>query len=302
MAWLSGIRRRLVSVWGGDVYDVPHRSLLHRMLVLGALKGAIRITSTSHVMADEVRRLGVTERIDVIPFGVDTLTFAPHLDTVRHPRFVIGTVKSLQRKYGIDTLIRGFAAALRDPGFAALDPLLRIAGAGEARAEYESLAQAIGQGRVIFEGHVDHVDVPDMLRQFDIYVAVSRDDSESFGVAIIEASACGLPVIVSDAGGLPEVVEHESTGLVIPRDSPSSLAQAMISLAADRDRRRAMGAAGRKRVKQKYEWDGCVDRMIDLYEELSAPPFELSNRTQGILSERADEFSHNSACKLVAEG
>lgn len=302
MAWLSGIRRRLVSVWGGDVYDVPHRSILHRILVLGALKGAMRITSTSHVMAEEVRRLGVNERVDVIPFGVDTQLFTPAPVAERKGQFVIGTVKSLQRKYGIDTLIRGFAAALEYPAFAALDPVLHIAGAGEARDEYESLAQAVGQGRIFFEGHVDHGHVPAILRRFDIYVAVSRDDSESFGVAIIEASACGLPVIVSDAGGLPEVVEHGVTGLVIERDSPSRLAKAIISLAADERVRRGMGAAGRERVKRKYEWSDCVDRMAELYEELSAPPFELSNRAKGSLSERAEKFSHNSACKLAAEG
>lgn len=303
MAWLSGIRRRLVSVWGGDVYDVPHRSILHRMLVLGALKGALRITSTSHVMAEEVRRLGVKARIDVIPFGVDTQLFSPaSAGEERHAQFVIGTVKSLQRKYGIDTLIRGFVAALDYPAFVALDPVLHIAGAGEARQEYESLAQAIGRGRIFFEGHVDHAQVPDMLRRFDIYVAVSRDDSESFGVAIIEASACGLPVIVSDAGGLPEVVEHGVTGLVIERDSPCRLAEAIHSLAVDEKARRDMGAAGRQRVKRKYEWSDCVDRMVDLYEELSAPPFELSNRAKGSLSERAEKFSHNSACKLATEG
>src|SRR3546814_7786428 len=103
-----------------------------------------------------------------------------------------------------------------------------------------------------------------MLRQFHIYVAVSRDDSESFGVAIIEASACGLPVIVSDAGGLPEVVDHESTGLVIPRDSPSDLARAIVRLALDAPLRQRMGGAGRPRVERHYEWSGCVGGMIQL--------------------------------------
>jgi glycosyltransferase involved in cell wall biosynthesis len=299
MAWLSGIRRRLVSVWGGDVYDVPHRSFLHRRLVLGALRGALRISSTSHVMADEVRRLGITEQIDVIPFGVDTSAFRTRPEAQGDDPFVIGTVKSLQRKYGIDTLIRGFTAALADPAFAALNPILRIAGEGEARAEYESLARALGQNRVRFEGHIDHGNVPDMLRQFHIYVAVSRDDSESFGVAIIEASACGLPVIVSDAGGLPEVVDHESTGLVIPRDSPSDLARAIVRLALDAPLRQRMGEAGRQRVQRQYEWSACVERMIQLYRELCVPPLGLPTRLQAAPTERTDGFHRNSACKLA---
>ena len=300
MAWLSGIRRRIVSVWGGDVYDVPHRSLLHRMMVLGALKGALRITSTSHVMAHEVRRLGITERIDVIPFGVDTAQFRPGHAKRSHTGFIVGTVKSLQRKYGIDTLIRGFANALDDPDFAALDPLLHIAGAGEARAGYEALAAAVGRGRISFEGHVDHDRVPDMLHQFDLYVAVSRDDSESFGVAIIEASACGLPVIVSDAGGLPEVVQDGVTGQVIPRDAPDRLAQAITELARNAGRRRQMGLAGRDRVQRFYEWRHCVDRMILLYEDVLRSSSGVNIQTQSLLSQSTGRLSRNRSCKLTA--
>jgi len=281
MAWLSGIKQRLVSVWGGDVYDVPHRSRIHRALVVGALRGALRITSTSHVMAAEVRRLGVTERIDIVPFGVDTQRFSPLPPQSSRRPFVVGTVKSLQRKYGIDTLIRGFAAALADPAFAALDPMLRIAGEGEARREYQALAREVGGGRIRFEGHIAHSDVPAMLHGFDVYVAVSRDDSESFGVAVIEAGACGLPVVVSDAGGLPEVVDHGSTGLVIPRDAPMELSRVLCELAADAPLRTRMGAAGRLRVQKDYEWRGCVDRMIEIYRELTLPERNLPLRMEG---------------------
>ncbi len=279
-AWLSGVKQRLVSVWGGDVYDVPHRSFIHRALVVGALRGALRITSTSHVMAAQVRRLGVTERIDVVPFGVDTQQFTPPASRRPGSRFVIGTVKSLQRKYGIDTLILGFAAAIADPAFAGLDPILYIAGEGEARMEYEALARRVaGRGRIRFEGHIAHKDVPAMLGRFDVYVAVSRDDSESFGVAVIEASACGVPVVVSDAGGLPEVVDHGTTGFVIRRDAPTELARMLCKLATDEALRMRLGAAGRLRVRRDYEWRGCVDRMIEIYRELTPPRSDLPVRT-----------------------
>ena len=60
-----------------------------------------------------------------------------------------------------------------------------------------------------------------MLNHFDIYTAVRRLDSESFGVAVREVSACGLPVVISNAGGLPEVVIEGKTGLVVERESGS---------------------------------------------------------------------------------
>lgn len=267
--WLSGLRNALISVWGGDVYDVPRRSALHRMAVCRALEKAVRITSTSHVMKAQVERLGVRTRVDVVPFGVDTTLFRPGLDAGKGGRLIIGTVKTLAPKYGIDTLIRGFELALQDPAFRARDPELRIAGGGAARRDYEQLARSLGlQDHVHFYGQIRHADVPAMLSGFDIYAAISRDDSESFGVAVIEASACGLPVLVSDAGGLPEVVEDEVTGIIVPRDDPHAVARALLRLAADPALREAFGTAGRERVKRLYEWSGCVDAMLAIYAEI----------------------------------
>jgi glycosyltransferase involved in cell wall biosynthesis len=270
--WLSGIRRCLVSVWGGDVYDVPERSWLHRFVVSRALDGAGRITSTSHVMKAQVERLGISTRIDVVPFGVDTNVFQPRAEA-QGDRFVIGTVKTLARKYGVDTLIRGFALALEDPGFVALQPELRIAGGGPGRKEYERLVRELGiAGRVKFLGQVPHELVPSLLAGFDVYAAVSRDDSESFGVAIIEASACGLPVVVSDAGGLPEVVEDEHTGLIIPRDDAIALSTVLVRLARDRGLRERLGRAGVQRVRRLYEWSDCVDSMLEVYRQMQHEP------------------------------
>jgi glycosyltransferase involved in cell wall biosynthesis len=115
---------------------------------------------------------------------------------------------------------------------------------------------------VRFAGPVPHAEVPHWLHQMDIYVAASRLDSESFGVAVLEASACALPVVVSDVGGLPEVVAHGVTGLVVPRDDPAALSAAVERLVADADLRRAFGEAGRVRVQQQYEWTHSVDEML----------------------------------------
>ena len=92
-------------------------------------------------------------------------------------------------------------------------------------------------------GPVPHEKVPDILGQLDIYVAASR--WESFGVAVLEAAACGLPVVVSDVGGLPEVVEHGITGFVVRREDPGSVADALIRLVSSGELRRRMGDAAR---------------------------------------------------------
>jgi glycosyltransferase involved in cell wall biosynthesis len=121
--------------------------------------------------------------------------------------------------------------------------------------------------RVQFVGAVAHAQVPEQLHSFDIFAAASRLDSESFGVAVIEASACGLPVVVTRAGGLPEVVRRGETGLVVERENPAALAEALQRLIDDPTLRARLGAAGRAHVQACYEWDTSVQTMIDVYRQ-----------------------------------
>ena len=272
LATLSGVRPRLISVWGSDVYDFPEISWLHRAIVQHVLRATDAVASTSVAMARRVEQLvgpGKLRRpVAITPFGVNVERFRPAVpaDGRGDGTLVIGTVKTLARKYGVDTLLDAFALLCRRADTRALR--LRIVGDGPERGVLEARAAAVG-GAVEFVGAITHDEVPAQLRQLDIYVAVSRLDSESFGVAVIEASACGLPVVVSDAGGLPEVVEDGVTGLVVPRDSPSALAEAIARLIGDAGLRRRLGAAGRQRVQQCYEWTECVNRMVTLYRSLT---------------------------------
>ena len=270
-AALAGFRPWLLSVWGSDVYDFPNEGRLKGWWLRRNLRQADAIASTSHAMAQQVRRL-VPGRGDVAvtPFGIDTGRFAPQPLTCQHIGVVIGTVKTLAPKYGIDVLLRAFALLPDGPGPALS---LVIVGGGPQGAELQALAQELGiSARVRFVGPVAHADVPQWLNRFDIYVAVSRLDSESFGVAVLEASACEVPVVVSDAGGLPEVVVHGETGLVVPRNDPAALAEALRRLIEQPALRQRLGRAGRERVLQHYEWQHSVDRMLACLEAVAALP------------------------------
>jgi glycosyltransferase involved in cell wall biosynthesis len=98
-----------------------------------------------------------------------------------------------------------------------------------------------------------------------VSVSVSTLDSESFGVAVLEAAACEKPVVVSSVGGLPEVVEDGVTGLVVPPRDPVRTADAIEKLVLDDALRRRMGAAGRRRVADAYDWERSVDTMLSYY-------------------------------------
>jgi len=268
-AALAGFRPWLLSVWGSDVYDFPYESRLKGWLLRRNLRRADAVASTSEAMARQVRCLvGDIGAIAITPFGIDTSHFVPRPEP--HAGLVIGTVKTLAPKYGVDVLVRAFARLIAQDSAPALPLSLVIVGGGEQRAELEALCTSLGMAaRVRFIGAVPHREVPQWLNRFDVYVAVSRLNSESFGVAVLEASACGLPVVVSDAGGLPEVVIDGETGLVVPREDAAALAAALRELIDAPALRARLGRAGRARVERNYEWQQAVDRMLGCFDALA---------------------------------
>ena len=268
-AALCGFAPTLLSVWGSDVFDFPYENRINAGLLRWNLRRATALASTSHAMAQQVRRL-VPERttIAVTPFGVDLQQFAPAPSQRMPGRLTIGIVKSLAPKYGVDLLVRAFAGLLLDEelGKHRFDCRLLIIGEGAQRLRLEALVGQLGiRPRTEFAGAVPHAEVPQWLNRLDIYAAPSRLDSESFGVAVIEAGACGLPVVVSDVGGLPEVVRDGETGIVIPRDDVPALQAALKRLLLDDPLRERLGRNGRAHVEREYEWGHCIDLMEQCY-------------------------------------
>jgi glycosyltransferase involved in cell wall biosynthesis len=263
--WNSGYPL-VINVWGSDVFEFPDKGRPFRALLLGNLRRARQLVSTSRFMARRTTSLGQgLPPLAVVPFGVDTERFSPAKPENERGPLVIGTVKTLAPKYGIDTLLRAFAlVAARHP-----DVRLRIVGGGPQERDLKELAGELGiAGLVTFTGPVPHADVPDALRGLDIFVALSRADSETFGVAVIEASACGLPVVVSDAGGLPEVVLDGVTGHVVRRDDPHAAADAILDLIVSPELRLSMGRSGREHALAQYEWSSCVERQLAVFDRV----------------------------------
>lgn len=268
---LSSFHPYLLSVWGSDVYDFPYESTLKMKLLQKNLRAADLIASTSHVMARQTHKVceGLS-KIYVTPFGIDTKSFKPIKTPKKSDIITVGTVKKLAFKYGIDTLIKGFAEArtslMESDERTASKLRLLIVGGGEDRDSLEQLVGSLSIADVTeFTGAVPYAAVPDYLNKLDIYVAASRFDSESFGVAILEASACALPVAVTNVGGLPEVVENGVTGKIVQRDDPHALAKAIEELIIDKGLRKKMGQAGLKRVIDYYTWEDSVSIMEEVY-------------------------------------
>lgn len=268
LARLVGFKPTLLSVWGGDVYDFPEKFFLHRALLKGNLKSATAIASTSHCMARKSAETFQHANLFITPFGIDEVIFSPCTKPeVLQNKIVLGTVKTLKSKYGIDVLIKAFAQAWKTLG-SPENLRLEISGGGPDLDLLQNLARDLGVSKqVLFHGQVNHHDVPKMLNRLDIYCAFSRLDSESFGVAILEASSCEKPVIVSDADGPAEVTLDGETGLVVPKEDVDASAKAMIKLIQDETLRQKMGKAGRQHVLENYTWEKSLDLMIEAYKE-----------------------------------
>ena len=98
----------------------------------------------------------------------------------------------------------------------------------------------------------------------------STTPAEMFGVTMLEAMACGKPLISSSvASGMREVNLHDVTGLQVPPGDHEALRQAMLRLVADESLRQRMGAAGRRRVEERFTVRGMIAAHLDLFEEVA---------------------------------
>lgn len=250
----------IISVWGSDVYDFPNIVPLGKRIIRYNLKKADKILSTSHVMAKETMKY-TDKEIDVTPFGVDTELFKPQSFN-DNEEFVIGNVKTLRPKYGIDVLIKAAYIVIKNNPSKKIR--LDIYGGGPQKEELIRLTESIGiADKVNFMGFVNNDKLPAVYNSVSVSVSVS--DSESFGVVAVEAMACGCPVVTSDADGFTEVVEKGVTGFIVPKRNPQATADAIQKFIDNPALRDKMGSAGRERVLKLYDWNDNVMTMIKIY-------------------------------------
>lgn len=263
---LSGFKPYIVSLWGSDIFIFPKKSYLHKAMLKFNLSRACKVLSTSQTMAEEAS-LYTHKPIEVTPFGVDLQQFSPRQTTrLFAPNdIVIGTIKALEPIYGVEYLIQAFK--LISDKYPNLPLKLLLVGSGSLETELKALvAGLLLNDKTVFTGYVPHQDIPLYQNMLSVFVALSI--SESFGVAVLEASACAKPVVVSNVGGLPEIVEDEVTGIIVPPRDIQATAVAIERLILDPQLTTRMGNAARERVKRLYSWDNNVNQMIKIYEDL----------------------------------
>lgn len=261
---LANYHPYIISVWGSDVYDFPIKSPIHKMMVKYNLKKADYIFSTSNVMREETKKY-TNKKIEVTPFGVDINKFVPNV--IEKDEIIIGTIKTLEEKYGIQYLVKAFKN-VKDKN-EHINLKLRIGGRGSQEEYLKNLCRELKiENDVTFLGFVKPEHVIKEFQNFDIAVFPSTLDSESFGVAAVEAEACGTPIVISDVGGLMESTKPGVTSLVAKKADAEDLTQKIDKLVRDEELRKTMGKAARKFVEENYSLEDNFNYVDNLYKDI----------------------------------
>lgn len=254
----------IISVWGSDIYDFPIKSPIHKFIIKYNLRKADYILSTSSVMKKETQKY-TNKSIQVTPFGVDINKFIPN--KTEKEEIVIGTIKTLEEKYGIQYLVKAFKDVKERNKD--LNLKLRIGGRGSQEDYLKELVKEFSLSEdVTFLGFVKPQDVIKEFQNFDLAVFPSTLDSESFGVAAVEAEACGTPVVVTDVGGLMESTKPNVTSLVAKKNSVEDLAEKIETLVRDKELRMKMGVNARLFVEENYSLEDNFNYVDEIYKNI----------------------------------
>lgn len=267
---------KTLNTFTGLGFTFASRSAKARLvqLVLRGFSGLLLKPAKNFVLVENpddravIAKLGIPQdRIAVIPgSGVDVDRFTP----LPEPADSIATVAFVGRlldQKGVRTLVRAHEILI-ERGFAVR---LLLAGAPDSFNPTSIPESLLDQWRkypnVFALGHVD--DIRAVWAQADIAVLPSRG-GEGVPMSLVEAAACGRPLIATDVPGCREIARPGVNGLLVPRDDPAALADAIETLAKDRAIRRHFGAASRELAVAEYSSARIGRDIVALYTRLMA--------------------------------
>lgn len=258
VAALAGLDNYFLSVWGSDIYEFPQKSFFHKCMLKYSLKKAPHLLSTSNAMAVEAAKY-TKKKFLITPFGVDMNLFSRKKRLRNDNLFIVGTIKALTPRYGIEYLIKAAALIMNERPEIPL--VIKIGGKGPNEVEYKKLAEDLGVKEMItWLGFIPQEQVAVEWANMDVAVVYSSAP-ESFGVSAIEAEACGCPLIISDVAGLMEATYPGKSSVVVRKKDEHALAKAIIDMYENKKLRESMGVAGREYVESKYELYQCFSNI-----------------------------------------
>jgi glycosyltransferase involved in cell wall biosynthesis len=264
----------VVSFPGADV-TIISSGFFYRCAGRYVGKRARALATNSSDLRDALVKSGLPgHKLRYVIYGADKSEFEPDpaLGTARRrhlgispDKIVIGSIGRFVAKKGFEYLVDCAKIVLdRDRTDERL--VFVLFGEGENEKTLRDRIERLGlTQRFFLPGPVPPEDLRGVYNCFDIFVNPAvRKPVDGLNVVVVEAMACGKPIVATNVCGNDIVVQDGKNGLLVPEKDAAALAQAVVSLADDRDTRLRMGIDSRSRFEEKFTWDRIVDRYCDL--------------------------------------
>lgn len=230
------------------------------------LDAAVKImpTTPSYVAKSQIPDK-YRKKIVVAPNFVDVERFNPYIDGSRVRRelncankkiiFFLGRLVPYK---GVEYIIKAFREAKKEVG----DAVLIVGGRGPLKEKLMKLASELEVKDVVFT-EIEDKDIPEYYAACDLFVLPSVTRQEAFGIALLEAMACGKPTITTNISGMPYVVGD--AGLQVEPGNVEELTQAMLTLLRNEELRKELGERGRRRVESEFTQKKVAEKILEIY-------------------------------------
>jgi glycogen(starch) synthase len=233
-------------------------------LLLQILENADWITASSKAVKDELIKLNpeVEEYTTVIYPSLEE----PEIEAVP-VSFSLPVLLCFGRvvnEKGFDLAIEAvYIISKKYPGIKLL-----IAGDGPAKDELIKKTKKLGiEQNVDFLGWINPDQIPDVINKSSVVIVPSRW-KEAFGQVALQAMQLGRPVIAADSGGLKEIIDNNVNGILVEKENPAAIADAVTFLIENKEEALNLGINGRKTAREKFSWDKNINSFNNLYKYL----------------------------------
>jgi glycosyltransferase involved in cell wall biosynthesis len=248
----------VVNYRGGNAEPFFARSF---PLVARSLRRAQAVVVPSEFLEGVFAKFGV--RAEVVPNVVDLERFRPRESPPNGSGPKLLVARHLEPIYDVATALEAFALVQGELPGASLD----VAGAGPESERLRRLRDELELGdSVRFVGAVANERMPDLYGSADVVLNSSLVDN--MPNSLLEALASGLPIVSTNVGGVPALVEDGREAVLVPPRNPRAMADAVISLWREPDRRVALREAGLEKAA-RYGWSSVREDWARVYERVS---------------------------------
>ncbi len=245
----------------GQLYDNTLGKIIMKKadLLIGNSKDTLNRTAPNN-MPEEKKK--------VIYNGIDTSKYQPtHEHDIKNElevdKYTL-TVSRLVKQKGLEYMVKALPKIIEESNVDSNRYKHVVIGQGPEKENLKELAEELGVSENLhFTGFVPEEKMTDYYTQANAFILPSL--YEPFGIVLVESMACETPVIATDAGGIPEVLGD--TGIGINQRNPGEIAENTVKLLENPEKAKEIGKKGRKRAKEKFEWDKITEKTEETYKD-----------------------------------